>query len=260
MKLKNKTAIITGAAQGLGRACALRFLQEGANVVLADINAENLVAARTGLAKFGDAVSSMVCDVSKRSDLQALVDHAIETYGQLDIMVNNAGIAKVQDFLEISDDQYDAVMNVNLRGAFVGTQIAGKQMIAQGHGGVIINMSSINALVANPTLSTYAISKGGINQLTNIAAVALAPHKIRVLGIGPGTIMTEMVADVIMTSPEARHNVLSRTPLERCGEPHEIASVAAFLASDDASYMTGQTVYPDGGRMALHYSIPVKDA
>lgn len=259
MKLKNKTVIVTGAAQGLGYACALRFLQDGANVVMADVNAEKLAESVQDLIEFDGAVSSMVCDVTKRENLQALVGLAVSNYGNLDVMINNAGIAKVQDFLEISDDEYDAVMDVNLRGAFIGTQIAGKQMIAQGKGGVIINMSSINALVANPMLSTYAISKGGMNQLTNIAAVGLAPHNIRVCGIGPGTILTDMVADVIMTSPEARHNVLSRTPMERCGEPREIASVAAFLASDDASYMTGQTVYPDGGRMALHYSIPVKD-
>ena len=133
-------------------------------------------------------------------------------------------------------------------------------MIEQGSGGVIINMSSINALLANPSLATYAMSKGGMNQLTNVAAVALAPHNIRVVGIGPGTILTEMVKEAIFTSDEARKTVLSRTPAGRCGEPSEVASVAAFLASDDASYITGQTIYPDGGRLVLNYTVAVDEA
>jgi NAD(P)-dependent dehydrogenase (short-subunit alcohol dehydrogenase family) len=123
---------------------------------------------------------------------------------------------------------------------------------------VILNMSSINALLANPKLATYAISKGGMNQLTTVAAVALAPHRIRVCGIGPGTILTEMVANAIFSSDDARKVVLSRTPIGRCGEPSEIASVASFLASDDASYITGQTIYPDGGRLILNYTVPVE--
>jgi NAD(P)-dependent dehydrogenase (short-subunit alcohol dehydrogenase family) len=174
-------------------------------------------------------------------------------------MVNNAGVAKNQPFLDITEADYDAVLGVNLKGAFFGTQAAGRQMIAQGGGGVIINMSSINAVLANPSVATYAISKGGMNQVTTIAAVAFAPHNIRVVGIGPGTILTEMVAQSIMTSDAARHAVLARTPIGRCGEPSEIASVAAFLASDDASYIAGQTVYVDGGRMVLNYTVPVKE-
>jgi NAD(P)-dependent dehydrogenase (short-subunit alcohol dehydrogenase family) len=132
-------------------------------------------------------------------------------------------------------------------------------MIVQGGGGVIINMSSVNALLAIPTLATYAISKGGMKQLTSVAAVALAPHKIRVVAVGPGTILTDMVASAIFSSEDARHSVLSRTPIGRGGEPGEVASVVAFLASDDASYITGQTIYPDGGRLVLNYTVPVNE-
>ena len=257
MKLKNKVAVITGAAQGLGRACAERFLQEGAQVVLADIEQEALMSTASELGAANDNVMAVAADVSKRADVAGLVRSAADRFGQIDIMLNNAGIARNMDFLDITDEDFDAVIGVNLKGAFFGTQEAARQMIAQGGGGVIINMSSINALLANPALATYAISKGGMNQLTNTAAIALAPENIRVVGIGPGTILTEMVADAIMTSEDARKGVLCRTPLQRCGEPSEVASVAAFLASDDASYITGQTIYPDGGRLALNYTVPV---
>jgi glucose 1-dehydrogenase len=156
-----------------------------------------------------------------------------------------------------SEDDFDQVLGVNLKGPFLGVQAGARAMIAGGNGGVIINMSSINAILGNPSIATYAISKGGLNQLTVTAALALAPHGIRVVGIGPGTILTDMVAKSIMTSDEARHSILSRTPMGRCGDPSEIASVAAFLASKDASYITGQTIYPDGGRLILNYTVPV---
>jgi glucose 1-dehydrogenase len=182
----------------------------------------------------------------------------VRVFGRVDVMVNNAGVAKNQDFLAISEEDFDAVLGVNLKGAFFGVQEAAKQMVAQGGGGVIINMSSINALLANPSVATYAISKGGLNQVTTIASVALAPHNIRVVGVGPGTILTEMVATAIMSSEQAKNSILARTPIGRCGEPLEIASVAAFLASDDASYITGQTIYPDGGRLILNYTVPVR--
>lgn len=258
MRLDNKVAIVTGAAQGLGRACAERFLQDGAKVVISDVNAEGLKTTADEL-DAGDRLIAVPTDVTKRSEVEALIVAAVKAFGRVDIMLNNAGIARPQDFLDVTDEDFDAVLGVNLRGAFYGTQIAGRQMVAQGDGGVIINMSSINALLANPALSTYAMSKGAINQLTNTAAMALAPNGIRVVGIGPGTILTEMVEKAVMTSDAARHGVLCRTPMERCGNPSEVASVASFLASDDASYITGQTIYPDGGRLALNYTVPVKD-
>jgi NAD(P)-dependent dehydrogenase (short-subunit alcohol dehydrogenase family) len=256
MKLDGKVAVITGAARGLGRACAERFLQEGAKLVLADIDGEELARTADALGR-PEQVLAVPTDVTSRAEVDGLVAAAVARFGRLDIMLNNAGIARSQPFLDIAELDFDAVIGVNLKGAFFGTQAAGRHMVAQGTGGVIINMSSINALLANPNLATYAISKGGMNQLTSVAAVALAPHRIRVVGIGPGTILTELVEKAVMTSDEARRSVLSRTPIGRCGEPSEIASVAAFLASDDASYMTGQTIYPDGGRLVLNYTVPV---
>ena len=258
MRLAGKVAVITGAARGLGKACAKRFLQEGAKVVIGDLDAIDIANTAAELGP-PEMVRGVKADVSKRIEVDRLVAAAVENFGRLDIMLNNAGIAQNKIFLEITEEDFDDVIGVNLKGAFFGVQAAARQMIAQGHGGVILNMSSINAILANPNLATYAISKGGMNQLTTVAAVALAPHGIRVGGIGPGTILTEMVATAILSSEEARRAVLSRTPIGRCGEPREIAAVAAFMASDDASYMTGQTVYPDGGRLVLNYTVPVTD-
>jgi len=258
MRLAGKVAVVTGAAQGLGRACAERFLADGAKVVIGDIKGTDLAAWADELGQ-ATSLAAVEADVTKRADVEKLVATAVKTFGRLDIMLNNAGIARSQAFLDITDADFDDVLGVNLRGAFFGVQTAARQMIAQGGGGVILNMSSINALLANPNLATYAMSKGGMNQLTSVAAVALAPHGIRVAGIGPGTILTEMVAKSIFSSDEARRTVLSRTPIGRCGEPSEIASVAAFLASDDASYITGQTIYPDGGRLILNYTVPVSE-
>lgn len=258
MRLAGKVAVVTGAAQGIGRACAERFLKDGAKVVIGDVNEAQL--AKTA-AELGNPASlaTLKTDVSKRADVDALVKLAADKFGRLDVIVNNAGIARTQQFLDITEGDFETVLGINLKGAFFGTQAAARQMIAQGSGGVVINMSSVNALLSIPTLSTYAMSKGAMNQLTTTAAVALAPHNIRVVGIGPGTILTELVAQQIMTSDAARKSVLSRTPIGRCGEPSEVASVASFLASEDASYVTGQTVYVDGGRMVLNYTVPVKD-
>lgn len=258
MKLSGKVAAITGAARGIGRACAERFLSDGIKVVISDVddNALEKTAAELGRPKNLHAVH---CDVARRAEVDRVVATAVKQFGRLDIMVNNAGVARNQDILDITEQDFDDVIGINLKGAFFGVQAAAKQMIAQGGGGVIINMSSVNALLAIPSLTTYAISKGGMKQLTSVAAVALAPHNIRVVAVGPGTILTDMVASSIYTSEDARKTVLSRTPIGRGGEPSEVASVVAFLASDDASYITGQTIYPDGGRLILNYTVPVKD-
>lgn len=259
MRQAGKVAVVTGAARGIGRACAERFLAEGAKVVLGDIDARELekCAAEIGTP---ESVLAVVTDVSRKDQVDALVASAVARFGRVDIMVNNAGIAPVQDFLDVSEADYDRVLAVNLKGAFMGTQAAARQMIAQGQGGVIINMSSINSGLANPRVATYAISKGGMNQVTGTAAVAFAPYGIRVVGVGPGTIATEMVMDgTFIDSEEMRRAILSRTPLGRLGTAAEIASVVAFLASDDASYITGETIYPDGGRRVLNYTVPVKE-
>ena len=258
MKLSDKVAVVTGAARGIGRACAERFLEEGCKVVISDVDGDNLAKTAAELGRPNE-LRTVACDVAKRSDIDLLVATAVNEFGRLDIMVNNAGVARNQDILEISEKDFDDVIAINLKGAFFGVQAAARQMIAQGGGGVIINMSSVNALLAIPTLATYAISKGGMKQLTSVAAVALAPHNIRVVAVGPGTILTDMVASAIFNSDAARQSVLSRTPVGRGGEPSEVASVVAFLASDDASYITGQTIYPDGGRLVLNYTVPVKE-
>ncbi|MEY9358829.1 glucose 1-dehydrogenase [Bradyrhizobium yuanmingense] len=258
MKLSGKVAAITGAARGIGKACAKRFLDDGVKVVISDVDAEGLAATAAELAR-PDALRTVVGNVAKRADVDQLVTTAVKEFGRLDIMVNNAGVARNRDILDITEEEFDEILGINLKGAFFGVQAAARQMIAQGSGGVIVNMSSVNALLAIPALATYAMSKGGMKQLTSVAAVALAPHNIRVVAVGPGTILTDMVKSSIYTSADARKTVMSRTPAGRGGEPSEVASVVAFLASDDASYITGQTIYPDGGRLVLNYTVPVKE-
>ncbi len=256
MRLAGKVAVVTGAARGIGRATAERLLTEGAKVVLSDIDMDRLnqTVAEIGAA---DRVLAVRADVARQREVVELVDVAVQHFGAIDIMVNNAGIAPVVDFLDVTEELLERVLSINLKGAFYGTQAAGRQMISQGKGGVIINMSSINSGLANPNVAPYAISKGGMNQVTSTAAVAFAPHGIRVVGVGPGTIMTDMVAGAFVNSA-GHHAILSRTPLGRYGEASEVAAVVAFLASDDASYLTGETVYVDGGRRVLNYVVPVK--
>jgi NAD(P)-dependent dehydrogenase (short-subunit alcohol dehydrogenase family) len=257
MKLVDKVAVVTGAARGIGRATAERLLADGAKVVLSDVDVDRLHQTVAEIGAGGQVLAERA-DVAKKADVVALIEAAVRRFGGIDIMVNNAGIAPVVDFLDVTEELLDRVLDVNLKGAFYGTQAAGRQMIAQGRGGVIINMSSINSGLANPNVAPYAISKGGMNQVTSTAAVAFAPHGIRVVGVGPGTIMTDMVAGAFVNSA-GHHAILSRTPLGRYGQASEIAAVVAFLASDDASYMTGETVYVDGGRRVLNYVVPVKE-
>lgn len=254
MRFSNKVVVVTGAARGIGRATAERFLSEGASVVIADIDSQRLQQTAQAIGP-AERVLARVTDVSSKEQMDALVAAAVEHFGHLDIMVNNAGICPIVPFLDVTEDTYDHVLAVNLKGTFLGTQAAARQMLAQGGGGVIINMSSINSGLANPNVSPYAISKGGMNQVTSTTAVALARHGIRVVGVGPGTIMSEMVAGDFVNSA-GNKAILMRTPLGRYGEPREIAGVVAFLASEDASYFTGETIYPDGGRRVLNYVMP----
>jgi NAD(P)-dependent dehydrogenase (short-subunit alcohol dehydrogenase family) len=172
-------------------------------------------------------------------------------------------IVHVADFLDLEEADFDRVLRINLKGAFLLGQAAARQMVrqgpdAKGTAGTIINMSSVNAVMAIPNIAPYVVAKGGMNQLTKVMAMALADKGIRVNGIGPGSIATEMVRKVA-SDKAARNKLLSRTPLGRFGEPEEVASVALFLASEDSSYLTGQTIYPDGGRLALNYTVPVPD-
>ncbi len=256
MRLKDKVALVTGAAQGIGFACAEAFVREGAKVMLSDLDPARVAASA---AKIAGAVSSIACDVSKKSAVERAVAATVEAFGRIDILVANAGIVHAAEFLDLEEADFDRVLAVNLKGAFLAGQAAARQMVEQGGGGAIINMSSVNAVLAIPNQVPYVVSKGAINQLTKVMSVALAKHGIRVNGIGPGTILTELARTAVLGNKEAERKILSRTPIGRMGEPGEIARVAVFLASEDASYLTGQTIYPDGGRLALNYTVPVSD-
>ncbi|OGB22640.1 MAG: dehydrogenase [Burkholderiales bacterium RIFCSPLOWO2_02_FULL_57_36] len=255
MKLNQKVAIVTGAAQGIGLACASRFVQDGAKVMLTDINQ---AAGAAAAGRLGSGAAFCLTDVSVKAQVDSLIDATLAAFGRIDILVNNAGITHAADFLDLTEDDFDRVLRINLKSMFLCGQAAARVMVRQGSGS-IINMSSVNAVLAIPNQVPYVVSKGGINQLTKVMAVGLAQYGVRVNAIGPGTIMTELAKQAVLSSEDARKKILSRTPLGRCGEPEEIASIAAFLAGDDSSYMSGQTIYADGARLALNYTVPVKE-
>lgn len=261
MALDGKIAIVTGAAGGIGYAIAERFLREGARVLIADVDQAKGDKAEKDLSKLGSA-RFIRTDVAKRLEVHNLVAAAIDAFGDIDVLVNNAGIVHGADFLDLKEEDFDRVLNINLKGSFLAGQAVARYMVDKvkrgGAPGAIVNMSSVNAVFAIANQVPYSISKGGVNQLTKVMALSLAPFGIRVNAIGPGSIMTEMLASV-NADPAAKNRILSRTPLGRIGEPSEIAAIAAFLASDDASYITGQTIYADGGRLPLNYTVPVKE-
>jgi glucose 1-dehydrogenase len=257
MKLENRIAIVTGAARGIGLAIAEEFVRHGAQVVMADVLAD---AGRAEARRLN--ATFVECDVSKASDVAAVAGETVKRHGAVDVLVNNAAISIAGDFLETTEDEFDRVIAVNLKGSFLMAQACGREMVKQAQAGrkpgAIVNMSSVNDTLAIPTIAPYTMSKGGVRQLTKAAALALAPHGIRVNAIGPGSIMTDMLKSVA-TDAAAMHRILSRTPLGRAGEAAEIAQIAAFLASDEASYITGQVIYADGGRMPLNYVVPVRE-
>ncbi|MBX2880530.1 MAG: SDR family oxidoreductase [Granulosicoccus sp.] len=243
-------ALVTGGAQGIGYACAESIAEMGAQIVLADINESGVIDAA---AKLGNGTVGIACDMSSPDQINSLFDQIEAEIGSVSILVNNAGIALPGDFLDTSVEQFKAVIDVNLVGTFCATQRFAKTMIKNKLKGSVVNMSSINAQVAIPAIAAYCSSKGGVMQLTKASALALAPHGIRVNAVGPGSIDTAMMAGV-NANPEALNTALSRTPLQRIGEPREIGDVVAFLVSEKASYITGETIYVDGGRLGLNYT------
>lgn len=258
-RLLNKAAVITGGAKGIGLSVARALGREGAAVLLGDVDDAAGAAAVAALSEDGINARYQHCDVRAKTQVQSLIASAVSMLGGVDVLVANAGIVRAAPFLEMSEDDFDAVIAVNLKGVFLACQAAAAQMVTQGRGGAIITMSSVNGVMAIPSIAGYNASKGGVDNLTRCMALALAPHGVRVNAIGPGSINTDVLATVV-ADKAAMNKVMSRTPLGRIGQPEEIGSVAAFLASDDASYMTGQVVYVDGGRMALNYTVPVPDS
>jgi len=248
----DKVVVVTGAANGIGAACARLFSSSGARLALWDIDA---AAAQALAAELGNEAKSIRCNVASRSEVEAATAATLAAFGRIDVLINNAGIFRNVDFLDHSEDDWDAVIGVNLKGAFLVGQAIAREMVKSG-GGAIVNMSSVNAVMAIPTLSSYNASKGGIDQLTRAMALSLVDRGIRVNAVAPGTIATELARKAVLSSAEAKEKILGRTPLRRLGEPSEIASVCAFLASDAASYITGEIVVVDGGRLALNYTMP----
>lgn len=246
--MTRKIAVITGGAQGIGFACAQALAEDGCSLVLLDINEDGVKAAANELGGVG-----LACDMGNPDQIAAVFAQIEKDHGAISVLVNNAGISQPGDFLETSVESFQKVIDVNLTGVFLATQLAAKNMIAHKVQGAIVNMSSVNAVLSIPTIPAYCASKGGVMQLTKATSLALAPHGIRVNAVGPGSIDTEMLAGV-NASPEAMKRIMSRTPLQRVGNAREIGDTVAFLASDKASYITGETIYVDGGRMGMNYT------
>ena len=261
----DRVAIVTGGANGIGKACARRLSEDGCQVVIADIDqaAGEALADELGADK-GKALF-VSCDVSDRLSVNNLLSETRATFDRLDVLINNAGIVAKGDILDLSEADFDRVIGVNLKGIFLVAREAARQMVEQIEEGgertedarrryAIVNMSSVNGVVAIPDQLAYCATKGAINQLTKSMSLSLAKYGIRVNAVGPGSINTDVLKSV-NDNPEALEKIMSRTPLQRIGDPDEIASVASFLASKDASYITGTTIYADGGRLAMNYTV-----
>jgi NAD(P)-dependent dehydrogenase (short-subunit alcohol dehydrogenase family) len=237
MELKNKVAIVTGAASGIGRAIADNFISQGAKVIYSDISE---------IKNLSENAQYFSADVSKPAEVKKLIEFAVEKFGSLEVMVNNAGIGSQGGILEENDENFDKVIDINLKGTFYGTREAAKYMAENNINGSIINMSSILGEVGFKGAVSYCIAKGGVSQLTKTSAIDLAKKNIRVNAIGPGFIKTAMTEE-LLKNPNLNKLIISSTPMGRVGETQEIANLAIFLASDKASYITGQIMFADGG-------------
>jgi glucose 1-dehydrogenase len=254
--LQGRVVIITGAAQGIGAACARRVVQDGAAVALWDLADDAGTALAAEINAAGGQAIYQHCNVARKAEVEAALAATLARFGHVDGLVNNAGIFKAAPFLEVSEEDWDAVIAVNLKGSFLVGQAVAREMVKRQRG-AIVNMSSVNGTLAIPSIASYNASKGAINQLTRVMALSLADQGVRVNAVAPGTIATELAKNAVLTSDEAKARIMSRTPMKRLGEPEEIADVAAYLLSDAASYVTGEIVVADGGRMTLNYTVAV---
>lgn len=249
MSLKNKVAIVTGGNSGIGQAIVLELARQGVSIVIDYVaHPDATEALEQEICKLGDKCIGVDADVSQVADLQKLVDAAVAKFGRLDIMVNNAGIETRTSVLDTTENQYDAVMNINLKSAFFGTQLAAQQMIKQGGGGRIINITSVHEDWPMPGNTPYCLSKGGMRMLTRTAGVELGPHGILVVGVGPGAVQTAINTST-MDDPAKLKRLDAAIPLGRMARPEEIANVVGFVAGDGATYLTATTIFADGGLM-----------
>lgn len=258
--MKAKRVVITGGARSIGRACAERFAEEGARVAILDILADRgMEAAREISQTYGTDCRFYTCDVGSKPAVDETIDRVVADFGGIDILFSNAGITRRADFLDLTEEDFDEVIRVNLKSIFLVGQKVARHMVERGEGGAIVNMSSSSVRMTMPTIAPYAASKGGISALTTAMALSLARHDIRVNAVGPGTIYTELNKDNLLKDAEKRREILSRIPLMRFGEGRDVANVVLFLASDNSGYMTGETIYIDGGRSGLNYTLPVEE-
>lgn len=258
LNLENKSVVVTGAARGIGKAIATEFARQGAHIVIGDILDEVGTSAASEIAAMGVRCEYRHCDVTSRADVESLMACARDSFGRLDVAVANAGLVKPTDALELDEKEFDLVMGINLKGAFLTGQIAARMMLEQapdacGTRGVVINISSVMETSVLPEAASYCMSKGGLAQWNKALAIRVAPNGIRVNAIGPGSIETELNTQI--DDKERFRALMSRTPMGRSGRPEEIGRIATFLASDLSSYITGQTIYADGGRMALNLTV-----
>ena len=247
--LSGKVAIVTGGNSGIGAAVVLALAEAGANVVIDYVaHPEATEELERQVAALGDKAIGVDADISTVEGVQALIDAAVSSFGKLDIMVNNAGMETRTSILDTTEKQYDTVLAVNLKSAFFGTQLAAKQMIAQGSGGVVVNTSSVHEDWPMPGNTAYCLSKGGSKMLTRTAGQELGPHGIRLVNVGPGAVATPINTST-MADPAKMKTLDAAIPLGRMAQPEEIASVVAFLASDGGAYLNATTVFVDGGLM-----------
>ena len=249
MNLKDKVAIVTGGNSGIGMAIVLELARQGANIVIDYVaHPEATDALEKQVTALGDCVIGVKADVSQVAELQKLIAAAVKEFGRIDVMVNNAGVETRTSILDTTEAQYEKVLSINLKSAFFGTQLAAQQMIKQGGGGRIINITSVHEDWPMPGNTPYCLSKGGMRMLTRTAGVELAPHNILVVGVGPGAVATPINLST-MNDPALLKKLDSAIPLGRMARPEEIANVVAFLAGDGASYITATTIFTDGGIM-----------